>query len=117
MCHGQKYHDRIRQGIPIEFSHGLSRLLSWLSACTQPKSFASIKRGDMILLIGKSIQMGRWGKFLLSRNGPHALPPQRVEAASDDQTAAGEGPGVGDMIEHQPTDNDGPQWQPIVERL
>ena len=23
MCHGQKYHDRIRQGIPIEFSHGL----------------------------------------------------------------------------------------------
>lgn len=27
MCHGQKYHDRIRQGIPIEFSHGLKRLL------------------------------------------------------------------------------------------
>ena len=24
MCHGQKYHDRIRQGIPIEFSHGLA---------------------------------------------------------------------------------------------
>jgi hypothetical protein len=29
MCHGQKYHDRIRQGIPIEFSHGLPGLRRW----------------------------------------------------------------------------------------